>query len=400
MKVFIINVVCGKGSTGHIVVDLYNEILASGNEACIGYGRGNAPQNVQNYRIGSEMDVLIHAGLSRLTDRQGRYSKRATKALLHKIEAYSPDIIHLHNIHGYYINYEMLFNFLRKYDRPVLWTMHDCWAFTGHCAHYEGVMCDGWSKGCGSCKYSSVYPKAYMGRNTGDNFSKKKSAFLIPNLMIVTPSHWLKTQISQSFFRNVPCTIINNGIDLNKFHIVPSDIKEQLGISGKKMVLGVASVWTNYKGLADFIVLSKRLGSSYAVCMVGLGKKQLKGLPDNMIGIERTESLEMLVKYYSAADVFVNLTYEDTFPTTNIEALACGTPVVTYQSGGSPEIVEGTCGKIIARGNLDAVVHTIVDEIQEKETYKDSCLRRAGMFRKEDCYRQYMMLYRKIIGEI
>lgn len=400
MKVFIINVVCGKGSTGHIVVDLYNEILASENEACIGYGRGNAPQNIQKYRIGSEMDVLVHAGLSRLTDRQGRYSIRATRALVHKIEAYSPDIIHLHNIHGYYINYEILFDFLRKYDRPVLWTMHDCWAFTGHCAHYEGVMCDGWLNGCSSCKYPFVYPKAYTRRNTGNNFSKKKSAFLIPNLTIITPSHWLKTQLSRTFFRNVPCTVINNGIDLNKFHIVSSNIKEQLGISGKKMVLGVANVWTNYKGLADFIVLSKRLGPSYAVCLVGLGKKQLKSLPDNVIGIERTESLEMLVKYYSAADVFVNLTYEDTFPTTNIEALACGTPVVTYQSGGSPEIVQGTCGKTIAKGNLDAVVRTIIDEIQEKETYKDSCLRRAGMFRKEDCYRQYMMLYRKIIGEI
>lgn len=395
MKVFIINVVCGTGSTGHIAVDLYNEILASGNEACIAYGRGKM-EGIQSYRIGTDVDVLIHAGLSRFTNRQGSYSTRATMALLERIKSYCPDIIHIHNIHGYYINFKFLFDFLRVYQKPVIWTMHDCWAFTGHCAHYEGVMCDGWLNGCNSCKSSYVYPKAYTNRNTGDNYEKKEKAFLIPELKIVVPSHWLQRQLSQSFFKNIPCTVIHNGIDLDIFRIVDSDIKSRLGISSKKMILGVASVWTKFKGLTDFMAMSEHLDSTYIICMIGLSKKQLRALPDNIIGIERTESHEILVEYYSAADVFVNLTYEDTFPTTNIEALACGTPVITYSTGGSAEIIDETCGACVEKGNIQRVI----EEISVWAYWQSSteCRKRAMLYEKRKCYEKYLSYYSESMG--
>lgn len=395
MKIFIINVVCGKGSTGHIVIDLYNAILASGNEANIAYGRGSA-KIVQSYRIGTDIDVLIHAGLSRFTNRQGDYSMRATRALLDKIESYSPDIIHVHNIHGYYINYKILFDFLRRYRKPVIWTMHDCWAFTGHCAHYEGVMCDGWLNGCSSCKSSYVYPKAYTNRKTSDNYEKKEKAFIIPELRLVAPSHWLQKQLSQSFFKNVPCIVIHNGIDLDIFRIVESDLKGMLGILNKKMILGVASVWTQLKGLADFVALSEQLDSTYAICMIGLNKKQLRELPDQIIGIERTESIEILVKYYSAADVFVNLTYEDTFPTTNIEALACGTPVITYRTGGSVEIIDETCGACIEKGDMQSVVEEI--SVWTHRQCSAECRKRALLYEKSKCYKKYMSYYSEVMG--
>ncbi len=398
MKVFIINVVCGKGSTGHIVQDLYDKILSAGNDAYIAYGRGEAPQEIHSGRIGSRLDVLIHAGLSRITDKQGDYSVRATKKLVRKIRSYAPDLIHLHNIHGYYINYKILFDFLRQYGKPVIWTMHDCWAFTGHCAHYEGVMCEGWLSGCRSCKALFTYPKAYINCNTGKNYENKKKAFLIPRLTLVTPSLWLKNQLARSFFYKVPCVVINNGINLETFQFVGSDIKKKLGISDKKMILGVAYVWTKFKGFEDLIELAKKLDSEYVICMIGLSRQQLKNLPDRIIGMERTDGQAELVEYYSAADVFLNLTYEDTFPTINIEALACGTPVITYRTGGSAEIIDDTCGAAVEKRDFSSIIHEI--SIWTNKECGKECRERAMRYAKEDCFQKYMELYAESINKL
>lgn len=400
MKIYQINVVCGYGSTGRIVVDLYNTIRLNGGECRVAYGRKkNLASGINSIKVDSGIEVLSHVVLSRLTGRNGSYSAGATRKLIKDIEKYKPDIIHLHNIHGYYLNYNILFSFLKGYNRPVIWTMHDCWAFTGNCAYYEGANCDGWRNGCTSCTVSYKYPKAYTNCNTSTNYLQKKRAFIIPQLTIVTPSNWLKGQLSQSFFSGIPCTVINNGIDLNVFRFLASDRKRKLGIADKKMILGVASIWTKNKGLNDLVEVSRQVPSQYVVCMVGLNKKQIKNLSSNIIGIERTENLEELAEYYSAADVFLNLTYEDTFPTTNIEALACGTPVITYRTGGSPEILSGACGWVVAKGDLDAVVNIIVNEMQEKGTYSAECLQRAKMFRREVRYQQYLELYSKIMGD-
>ena len=392
MKVFIINVVCGSGSTGHIVVDLYKALIDSENEAYIAYGRGDASKSVHSYRIGNDANVLVHAGLSRLAGRQGEHSKRATRKLIKEIKTYRPDIIHLHNIHGYYINYTILFDFLREYHQPVVWTMHDCWAFTGHCAHYEGVACDGWERGCQRCHYPFTYPKAYMECSTSRRMEKKKKAFLIPNLSIITPSTWLQKQLQKSFFQNVSCTVINNGIDLQIFQPMQSNMKDKLGITGKKLILGVASVWTDFKGFSDLLELSQKLNQSYVICMVGLNQRQIKHLPAHVIGIEKTQNQKELAMFYSAADVFVNLTYEDTFPTTNIEALACGTPVITYRTGGSTEIIDESCGAAVERGNMGMLIRKIEEWTEEDHTA--ACREHALIFYgKDESIHKYLQYY-------
>ena len=375
--------------------DLYRLVLDAGDDALVAFGRGKAPKTVKSYRIGGDLDVLFHAGMSRLTDGQGTYSRKATKKLIDIIQDYEPDIIHLHNIHGYYLNYTILFDFLKSYGRPVIWTMHDCWAFTGHCAHYEGVGCDGWQTGCQRCRSPFVYPKAYVARYTAENYERKRETFLLPKLQIVTPSYWLKEQLQQSFFKKTPCTVIPNGIDLTVFREEKSDVKQQLGIENKKMILGVASVWTRFKGMDDFQELSKRMGPGYVICMIGLKKDQMKKLPAGIIAVERTENQSALAKYYAAADIFLNPTYEDTFPTTNIEALACGTPVVTYRTGGSPEIVGEGCGKAVERGNFERLIEEV--KTWAERDCSSQCRERAMNYEKGRCYRQYLECYRTLV---
>lgn len=401
MKVYQINIVCGSGSTGRIAADLSRLIQRHGDSCRIAYGRGDCLlDGIACFKISSKAEVYLHACLTRLTDRHGLYSKSATRRLVKDIENYSPDVIHLHNLHGYYVNYEMLFQFLKSYHRPVLWTMHDCWAFTGHCAHYDAVGCDKWKKGCHGCPNIQAYPSTVYGGNVGFNYNKKKESFTsIPDLTIVTPSKWLKEQIQQSFLKELECITISNGVDLLQFAPKESNLRRYMHCEGKKMILGVASVWTKNKGLEDFIRLRKMLGPEYVICMIGMTEKQIRKLPDGIIGKTRVEGIKEMAQYYSAADVFLNLTYEDTYPTTNIEALACGTPVLTYRAGGSLETISEDCGKAVEKGDLEAVVSMLENEIKEKGYYYDACLRRAEKFNKEECYEQYIHLYKKVTGE-
>lgn len=398
MKIYQINVVCGSGSTGRIVVDLAQIIEFQGDKCRIAYGRGIAPDDVDSYRIGGNCSVYWHALLTRLTGRHGLYSRVATKRLINDIREYNPDIIHLHNLHGYYLNYEILFRYLRESGKPVVWTMHDCWAFTGHCAHYESVDCEKWQSGCDeSCINLLSYPISRTAKNVKGNFERKKREFSqVDNLTIVTPSLWLAEQVKNSFLKGKMVTTIPNGIDLCRFSPKKSDIKKQMGIEKKHLVLGVASVWTEKKGLNDFFELSQILDDTYAVCLVGLSRKQIAELPKRVIGIAKTSSIEELSRFYSSADVFVNLTYEDTFPTTNIEALACGTPVITYRTGGSPEIIETSCGGVVEKGDFAAIKY-LIENMCERNNMVNSCVKRASEFNKNESYRQYLSLYREVL---
>ncbi|MCM1237444.1 MAG: glycosyltransferase [Ruminococcus flavefaciens] len=398
MKIYQINVVCGAGSTGRIAVDLSKMISKANGRCRIAYGRGNAPKDVDSFKIGDKCDLYFHALMTRLTDRHGLYSKRKTRKLIDDICVFEPDIIHLHNIHGYYVNYELLFQFLEKYKKPVIWTMHDCWAFTGHCAHYESAGCEQWRKECKNCVNLSGYPATWNSCHVDENYNRKKKIFCsIKQMVIAVPSKWLREQLGQSFLKEIPCTVINNGIDLELYKYTHNDIKQRLGIGGKKLLLGVASVWTNNKGLLDMFKIAAKINEKYVICMVGLSKKQLKNIPAGIIGVERTESCEELAKYYSAADVFLNLTYEDTFPTTNIESLACGTPVITYRAGGSLEILEETCGIVVERGDIDGVINAI--KKLESGMTRVACRTKATMYEKDLCYQKYLDLYRKMCKE-
>lgn len=397
MKVYQINVVCGNGSTGRIAADLSRAIHKNGGKCRIGYGRGDSPEDVDSFKVGNKVDLYLHALLTRITDRHGLYSRRNTQKLITDICDFGPDIIHLHNIHGYFLNYEMLFRFLYEYGKPVVWTMHDCWAFTGHCAHYESVGCNQWKRSCAHCSNLKAYPSSWNGRHVQENFFRKKKSFCsVNNLTIVTPSAWLHQQLCESFFCNYPRIIFHNGIDMKQFKPCPNDIKRQLKIGERKLILGVAGKWTRNKGLNDFITLRNMLNNEYIICLVGVSKKQSKELPPGIVGILNVKNTYELSEYYTAADVFLNLTYEDTFPTTNIEALACGTPVLTYQTGGSAESITPECGVVVNKGDLQTVVHLLYSTDWNS---KSACRERAKIFQKEDCYRNYICLYQELERE-
>lgn len=398
MRVYQINVVCGAGSTGRIVVDLSRAIQMAGGECRIAYGRGTAPADVDAVKISNGLDLYYHAVMTRVTDRHGLYSRTATKKLIKDITQYAPDMIHLHNIHGYYVNYEMLFQFLKEYKRPVVWTLHDCWAFTGHCAHYDSIGCKQWKTMCENCPDLKAYPTTYTARHVSSNFQKKKECFSsIDKMTLVTPSKWLKSQVEESFLGHAKCVVIQNGIDIKQFSPKQENvIKEKLCPNREKLILGVTGVWTKNKGYDDFFKLRKLLNNNYVMCMVGLNDQQMTELPSGIIGVKRTESIEELAEYYSVADVFLNLTYEDTFPTTNIEALACGTPVLTYRTGGSPEIIDEACGAVVEKGDLSGMAKAVEKWCADKKTM-EACLSRGQMFDKTEKYSEYVRLYGECI---
>lgn len=394
MKVFQINTVCGVGSTGRIATDLYHVLEEDGHSCCIAYGRGTAPAGIDSYKIGSTLDVYAHTMCSRLTDGEGLYSSSATKHLVEKIKAYAPDIIHLHNIHGHYLNYPILFQFLKAYGRPVVWTLHDCWAFTGHCAYFDYIGCSRWKEECHDCPQLKAYPQSYGIDRSRENFARKKALFTgIDRLELITPSQWLADLVKKSFLRTYPVQVIHNGIDTTVFKPTPSDFRERYGLQDKKIILGVASPWTARKGLQDFIKLSKMLPEEWKIVLVGLSSKQLKAIPTSILGIKRTNNVLELAQIYTAADVFFNPTYEDNYPTTNLEAIACGTPVITYDTGGSPESVVESCGFVVSKKNLDDTIQSMQGIFSEKLSIHIS----ASFFDKRDRYNRYISLYQKLI---
>lgn len=369
MKVLMINSVCGIGSTGRICTDIADELTENGHECKIAFGRKAAPERYQKYayRITSDGGVKINALKARLFDNEGFNAAGATKKLISFIEEYNPDVIHLHNLHGYYLNVEVLFDYLKKADKKVVWTLHDCWAFTGHCAYFDYPECDKWRENCGNCGRLNDYPKAIIDRSER-NLAKKREIFRgVKNLTVVTPSKWLAELVKQSFLGEYLIEVINNGIDTAVFRPTESNFKEKNGLSGKKIILGVANIWDARKGLGDFISLSKKISDDYRIVLVGLDEKQLGMLPENILGITRTSSAKELAEIYTAADVLFNPTYEDNYPTVNLEAQACGTPVVTYDTGGSGESVPKE--NVIAAGDVDAFLN--LEKSQLKVKYID-----------------------------
>ena len=361
MRILMINVVCGIRSTGRICTDLAAALEAHGHEVKIAYGREEVPEKFQKYavRIGTDLDVRLHGLKARLLDGCGFGSKKATERFVEWIKEYDPDVIHLHNIHGYYINIEILFDYLRTCEKKIIWTLHDCWAFTGHAAYCEAAGCEKWINGCFNCPKKGDYPKSYID-NSKNNWIKKMQLFTgIEALQIVTPSMWLSDMVKESILSEYPVTVIHNGIDTSVFKPTKSEIRNKLGLKGKKIVLGVAALWEPRKGLNDFYRLSKMLSDKFCIILVGLSKNQIARLPKKIIGIERTNSAEELAELYSEADVYVNPTYEDNYPTTNLEAIACKTPVVTYDTGGSAESA-ALFGGVVKKGDIDGLYKSVM----------------------------------------
>lgn len=363
MKVLMINVVCGIRSTGRICTDLAQALEVQGHKVKIAYGREEVPDQYKKYavRIGNDLDVKIAGAEARLLDNAGFSNKRATERFIAWVKKYDPDVIHLHNIHGYYINVEVLFKYLRTCGKKIIWTLHDCWAFTGHSAYCDAIKCVRWRKGCHDCPQIKAYPQSYIDQSK-KNWIKKRHVFTgIPNLTIVTPSCWLAGLVKKSFLSKYPVEVIHNGIDTTKFYPMKNNFREYYHLQDKFILLGVATSWDKMKGFDDFIKLSGLLDDSYKIVLVGLTEKQLRDLPQNVLGIKRTNSVKELVYIYSAANLFLNLTYCDTYPTVNLEAAKCGTPILTYETGGSTEIVEQYGGYVVPQGDLESVRKKITE---------------------------------------
>ena len=404
-KLLQINSLVNIGSTGRIAEEIGELVMNNGWESYIAYGRGERLSKSETVKIGTNLDTKIHALQTRIFDNHGSGSKKATENFIKQIKQINPDIIHLHNIHGYYLNIVVLFKYLGNSKIPVVWTLHDCWSYTGHCAYYSFVKCEKWKTECNHCPQKGSYPAGLFLDNSKKNFIKKKELFnSVNNLTVIPVSNWLANDVKHSFLSDYNIKVINNGINLNVFDKKESsDLLKKFNLKGKFVILGVANVWDNRKGLKDFILLSKHLKNDESVILVGLNKHQLKNLPANIIGIQRTESTIELAEFYNLADVYLNPTWEDNFPTTNLESLACGTPVITYDTGGSPEAISCDTGFIVEQGNVLGVIDKIrMIKKKRKEFFTQNCRERAiKFFNKEEKYLEYLNLYiKKINNEI
>ena len=392
-------------STGRIVQEIGELAIKEGWDSYVVYSGGRdglKPCKSKLIPVGGKADVAFHGLWTRLTDRHGLASWSATRRFIDEIKALQPDIIHIHNIHGYFLNYKILFDFLAQSDIPVVWTVHDCWLYTGHCYHYAAAGCYKWQSLCEDCPQKFEFPASYLVDRSRQNFLDKKEAFTsVPNMTIVTVSEWMKNEMSNSFLKNCQFQVIHNGIDLNVFSVQDNEqgVRQRYGLGDKRIILGLASIWSKEKGWDDFIEMAKMLNDNELIVLVGVSEKQQEQLPSNIVGIRRTENVQQLAELYSAADVFVNPTWQDNYPTVNLEAIACGTPVVTYRTGGSVEAITDSTGMIVEQGDVEGLL-SAAREIMQRGTqfFKDSCRKFAlENFDKEERYNDYLKLYDKLL---
>lgn len=382
MKVLIINESCGTRSHGRICVELARQMELEGHICKIVHGRSKLISNDSRdlaVRVGNRTSVLLHALLTRAFDIHGFGSYVATKRFLHWAEEFGPDMIWLHNLHGYYLHVGLLFKWIKKHPNLIVkWTLHDCWSFTGHCAHYMAVGCEKWKTQCHHCPEKKQYPTSMLIDNSYWNYKRKKQLFTnVPNMSLITPSQWLADQVKQSYLKDYQVEVVHNKIDLSLYKTlgepdkssICEQIREKYGIpKGKQMILAVASKWTDRKGMNDFLVLDQKLDhEQQRLVMVGLEKEQLSKIPETVIGIERTDNRQELVALYNLADVYVNLTYEENYPTVNLEAEACGTDVITYDAGGCRETIHRADSLVVAVGDLNAVFGELARRLSDKK---------------------------------
>ena len=394
MKVLMINSVCGVRSTGRICTDLAQMLEAKGHTVKIAYGRMAVPENYQTYahKIGGDLDVKLHGLKARLWDASGFGSKKATRRFIKWVEEFDPDIIHLHNIHGYYLNVELLFKYLRRCGKPILWSFYDCWSFTGHCAHFDYNGCQKWQTGCYDCQFKGDYPKSFADRSE-ENHERKRRLFTgIPNLQLIVPSKWMADMVSQSYMKEYPCHVLPNGIDIGQFTAIPG-AQETYAVEGQHLVLGVSSVWQKMKGLEHINKLAQSLPKDkYAILLVGGGEDK-EPIDPSILRVHHTDSVKELCRIYTAADVFINPTLQETQGLTTVEAFACGTPAVVFNAGGAAECVDETCGIVVLKDDTTALQEAVIRVCEEKPFTREACRAKAEAYDKNTCYRAFMALY-------
>lgn len=386
-----INSTVNWGSTGKIVEQIGRLALTRGWKVDVAYGRYWNPSQLGMIKVGRKLNPYFHYLTSLFWDAEGLGSRLATRRLIKKIKSINPDIVHLHNIHDHWLNYRILFEYLNATDIKVVWTFHDCWAFTGHCFHFAFKGCDKWKVLCDDCPLTRVYPQSCIDRSKRNYLLKKKFFSVNKNLTIVACSDWIARYVSESYLRGKNLIVIHNGIDTALFSPVMSQTKK----SGYN-ILAVSNVWNREKGIDDIFRLREMLPSDYLITMVGLSKEQLKDLPEGIIGFERTSTVADLIRLYSDADVFINTSYAETFPTVNLEALSCGTPVITYNTGGSPETIDDTTGIVVPCGDVEALANAIKNLRINPLNSADCRNRAVERFDKQN-FIKYVNLYESLI---
>lgn len=387
------------GSTGTIMLAVADKAKESGHTAVVSYAKRRS-----NYKkrkntdllIGNRLTYYMHVVMARISGLSGCFSIISTLNFIGKLKKIKPDVIHLHNLHGEYINIPILFNYIKKYKIATVWTLHDCWSFTGHCPYFTLEKCDKWQKGCYKCSQYQAYPKSLFDNSRFMYKNKRKWFTGVPNMIVVTPSVWLKNLTKMSFLKDYDVRVINNGIDLSVFKPTESDFRQKYGLQDKKIILGVALGWEIRKGIDIFVRLANDMEDEYRIVLVGTTEDTEKNLPNNIISVRRTHDQIELAEIYTTADVFVNPTREDNYPTVNMEALACGTPVVTFDTGGSPESIDCTCGSIVACGDYEALKTEIIRVCEEKHYTYESCVAKSLEFDAYKKYEEYVDLYKEL----
>jgi len=398
MKILAINS-CNYGSTGNIMLNILELAQSQGNEvmAAVPKTRRTIARGTKNTTyIGGFLLRNIGLRLARISGLYGCFSLIDTLIFLKKLKKFSPDIIHLHNLHDSYINIPLLFKYIKKHKVPVVWTLHDCWSFTGHCPHFLMTKCDKWRTGCYDCPVTVDYPASMIDSSKFMWKQKNKWFSGVDDMTIVTPSEWLAGLVKQSFLRDYHVRVINNGIDLRIFKPIISSFREKYRINNQYIVLGVALGWDKRKGLDVFIDLSKTLDERFKIVLVGTNDIIDNDLPSNIISIHKTYNQSELAEIYSSSDVFVNPTREDNFPTVNLEALGCGTPVITFETGGSPEMLSYTCGSVVSCNDMDKLKIEIVRICVEKPYSSGACRMQAINYDKNNCFKKYVDLYNNL----
>lgn len=401
VKILQIDSCLGILSTGKITESIGLLAKKRGWEYYVAHGgRYVGKSQMRSIQITSKWGEYAHYAKSLIFDAHGLGSTAATIKFVEKIKEINPDIIHLHCIHGYYLNYKILFEYLRTAKTPVVWTFHDCWAMTGHCAHFDAAGCERWKTGCYECPLKSDYPRSICKDSSKENYKLKKELFTsLDNITIVTVSEWLTYIVRQSFMSKYPIELINNGIDIETFKPCRNDLKQKYGIENKFVMIAVASQWSEKKGLYDYIELSKRLSDEYQLIFVGVDNCYKKDIPSNIITIRRTDSQKELAKLYSAADIVLNLSYEETFGLTTVEGFACGTPGIVYNRTASPELITEETGIVVEKGNYKQLINAI-ETIKKngKQHYSAACRERAvNFYNKDDKFNEYIELYNSLI---
>nr|WP_295305764.1 glycosyltransferase [uncultured Blautia sp.] len=391
MKIAIINSL-SEGSTGNISRQLCKILNESGKPCEFFYG--NWSRKIENgICFGFRFENILSGGISKITGIHNIYCYFGTRKLLRRLSKEKVDTIHLHNLHLWVINVPMLFRYIKKHNVKVIWTLHDCWAFTGHCPHFDMIGCEKWKTGCFACPQYKDYPSGCFDHSKLMYKQKRKWFLGVKNMTIVTPSQWLANLVKQSYLKDYPVKVINNGINLDIFKPSKSEFRNKYDLKNKKLILGVAFGWGRKKGLDVFINLATTLDDSFKIVLVGTNEEIDKILPSNILSIHRTQNQKELAEIYTAADLFVNPTREENFPTVNMESLACGTPVLTFKTGGSPEMIDETCGSVVPKNDVDAMCKEII-RICNTNCYSiTNCLKKAATFDMNKRFKEYLKLY-------